>query len=75
MKISDRMIEAVEEMVQREADDEIARIKATLAEEGEDICVDCDDPIDPRRREALPSADRCIHCQTVYERKLRAQHD
>lgn len=56
------MIEAAAEMVDRERDDEIARIQAELAEEGEDICIDCDDPIEPARKAALPSAERCIHC-------------
>lgn len=66
------MIEAAEAMVERERDDEIARIQAELAEEGEDICVECDELIEPARKAALPSAERCIHCQAEYERKSRA---
>lgn len=75
MKVTDRMIEAAEATVQRETDEEIARIRAELAEEGEDFCIDCDDAIDPRRKAAMPSAERCIHCQQAYERSQRAQHD
>lgn len=59
-------------MVDRERDDEIARIQASLAEDGEDICIDCDDPIEPARKAALPSAERCIHCQAQHERNMRA---
>lgn len=66
------MIEAAAEMVDRERDDEIARIQAGLAEEGEDFCIECDDPIEPARKAALPSAERCIPCQKQYERKARA---
>lgn len=72
MRVTERMIEAAAEMVDRERDDEIARIQAELAEEGEDFCIECDDPITPARKAALPSAERCIHCQAEFERKARA---
>ena len=58
MKVSDRMIEAVEAMVEQEREEEIARIRAGLAEEGEDFCIDCDAPIGAARKAALPSAER-----------------
>lgn len=72
MKASERMIEAAAAMVERERDDAIARIQSGLAEEGEDICVSCDEPIEAARKAALPSAERCIHCQSEFERKARA---
>ena len=31
-------------------------------------CVDCGDEIDPARREAMPSAVRCLPCQSDAER-------
>ncbi len=31
-------------------------------------CVDCDDPIDAERLEAIPAAVRCITCQEALER-------
>lgn len=71
MRITERMIEAAEASVARECDQEIARIRAGLAEEGEVVCVDCDEPIGAARKAALPSADRCIDCQQAYERKYR----
>jgi len=71
MKADERMIEAACQMVDRERDDEIARIRAELTEEGEDFCIECDDPIGEARKAALPSAERCIHCQEQYERKMR----
>jgi RNA polymerase-binding transcription factor DksA len=37
---------------------------------GPDLCIDCDTPIPAARRRALPHADRCIGCQTLYERRL-----
>ena len=71
MNITNRMIEAAEANVGRERDNQIARIRAGLAAEGEDICVECDEPIGAARKAALPSAERCIDCQTAYERKMR----
>lgn len=35
--------------------------------DGERICLDCDEPIDPRRVERFPEAARCIGCQEIYE--------
>jgi len=72
VRVTERMIEAAAEMVDRERDDEVARIRAGLAEDGEDICIECDDPIDAARKAALPSAERCIQCQEQHERKARA---
>lgn len=71
MNITERMIEAAEASVRRECDDAVARIRADLRVEGEDFCMDCDDPISPERKAAMPSAERCIDCQQVHERKMR----
>jgi phage/conjugal plasmid C-4 type zinc finger TraR family protein len=71
MKVTDRMIEAAEANVSRECESAIARIRAHLAEEGEDVCIDCDEPIGAARKAALPSAERCIDCQNLFERMLR----
>ena len=32
------------------------------------ICTDCDEPIDLKRLQALPTAKRCQRCQTMYEK-------
>lgn len=31
------------------------------------FCEDCEEPIPEPRRRALPSATRCIHCQSAQE--------
>lgn len=71
METTERMLEAVDAALTKERDVAIARIRAGLAEEGEDICVDCDGPIGPERKAALPSAERCIDCQHMHERTKR----
>ncbi|MEW5687218.1 MAG: TraR/DksA C4-type zinc finger protein [Pseudomonadota bacterium] len=35
------------------------------------LCEGCGDPIEAERREALPAARRCFHCQEAAERRLR----
>jgi len=58
MDLGNRQIEAAEAMVAKEAEDQVARIRASLAEGGEDFCIDCDEPIERRRakrRCLLPS--------------------
>ncbi len=37
-------------------------------------CADCDQPIPLARLEANPTAERCIACQTVFERTEAMQH-
>ena len=74
MNVTERMIEAAEECVRRECDGNVARIREGLATEGEDVCVECDWPIEPARKAALPSAERCIDCQQHYERQFGKGH-
>jgi len=71
MDPSERTLEASEAAIAREREAAIARIRAGLAEPGEDDCVDCDGPIGAARKAAMPSAERCIACQTIHERTQR----
>lgn len=75
MDIGNRQIEAAEAMVALEAEEQVARIRAGLAGPGEADCIACDEPIGAARKAALPSAERCIDCQSAYERTLRAYND
>jgi DnaK suppressor protein len=50
---------------------EIRDIEAALLRIGRDefgICIDCEQPIPLARLEANPTAERCIACQTDFER-------
>ncbi len=37
------------------------------AQAGRTHCVDCEEEIPPRRREAVASCQRCLACQRIYE--------
>lgn len=67
MDIAEHQIEAAERNVALQTDAAIAGIRATLQGEGDEDCEDCGEPIGARRRAALPSATRCIGCQSTFE--------
>lgn len=69
MNSSDRNFDLAEELAEKERQTAILRVRLALAHEGRFDCQDCPHEIEPARREALPSAIRCIACQTAYERK------
>ena len=47
----------------------IARAADALAEPGTAECIGCGEEIEPSRRAALPSARRCIECQSRVEKR------
>lgn len=47
----------------------IARVASALAGAGAAECIGCGDEIEPQRRAVLPSARRCIVCQSRIERR------
>lgn len=67
----ERLIEQGELTVALERDGRIARIRGVLAGDGEDECIDCGAAIDARRKAVLPSAERCVGCQSAHERCRR----
>lgn len=70
-EVGSREIEMAEEMVTREAETGVARIRGSLAAAGLADCEDCGGPIEPLRRAALPSARRCADCQRQSETSKR----
>ena len=55
---------AVSEQIEASINDELARLKARRAPEGESLthCAECEEPIPEARRAALPGVKLCIDC-------------
>lgn len=68
MDLGERSIERAEEFERRQRDAAVQRIRNNLVGLGEDFCLSCGDRIEEARRMALPSAKRCVDCQTKVER-------
>jgi phage/conjugal plasmid C-4 type zinc finger TraR family protein len=64
---SERAIEIAEAATSAMTARAIHAAKAGLAGEGCAECEDCGDDIPAARRAALPSARRCVGCQTAFE--------
>ncbi|WP_391563235.1 TraR/DksA C4-type zinc finger protein [Novosphingobium sp.] len=52
----------------------ITRAKAALDGAGADLCRDCGRDIPAARRVALPSAIRCVTCQSIHEGSGATHH-
>lgn len=68
MDDADRAREATEAEDARKRESMIAEIRASFDAQGREDCVTCGEEIEPARREAMPSAVRCVGCQTLFER-------
>ena len=55
---------AVSEQIEASINDELARLKARRAPEGDSLthCAECEEPIPEARRAALPGVKLCIDC-------------
>lgn len=62
-----RAIELAEQRAEQERDAAVSRTVSALVGAGTADCVDCREPIDPARKAALPSANRCFDCQSLRE--------
>ncbi|WP_417656174.1 TraR/DksA C4-type zinc finger protein [Pseudidiomarina aestuarii] len=68
-------IDEAQEIEQRRRDEAIDYARRRTVENprvvnGVHLCVDCDRGIEPLRLATLPSAVRCVGCQTDYERRI-----
>jgi RNA polymerase-binding transcription factor DksA len=68
MRGSDAALELAEQMAEQEREAGILRVRAALAVEGSEVCENCCQRIGIERRIAVPSACRCVDCQTRLER-------
>lgn len=69
METSERQREAAQRAEEDMRDRAIGRIRNAMCQKGDEFCVDCGNPIGAKRRAAMPSAIRCISCQTSLEKK------
>jgi phage/conjugal plasmid C-4 type zinc finger TraR family protein len=67
MDLGERGLERAEAYERLEKDSAVARIRNSLSGPGEEFCLGCGERIEEARRLALPSATRCIDCQTLLE--------
>lgn len=63
----ERGLERAEDFQRQQDELRVARIRSSLGVEGDEFCRTCGDRIEEARRIALPSATRCIICQTKLE--------
>ena len=61
------IIDRANDEAQRWLDEQIAKNHHAATDDTE--CIDCDEPIGEKRKQAVPWAVRCIKCQTAYEEK------
>ncbi len=45
----------------------VAMVRERLQGQGAEFCIDCDEPIPAKRREAYPSAVCCVECASIRE--------
>lgn len=64
---NERHIEQAQAFDAEQRDRMVHRVRSALRGEGSEECEDCGRHIGARRRAAMPSARRCIACQTKFE--------
>lgn len=69
MEAGNKAHELADLRAEQERDAGIAAASAALVGDGSDICVRCGEEIEPERLAALPSARRCVDCQSKLERE------
>lgn len=66
--------EAVNEQIEvstREAVERARQRNLGANRESRETCAECDEPIPPARREAIPGVQLCIECQQANDRAFR----
>lgn len=66
--MDEKYFEQASALEQRHRDHSQQAVQRQLLGDGQDDCEGCGDSIPHERRKAMPSAIRCIKCQTTFER-------
>ncbi|WP_435656068.1 TraR/DksA C4-type zinc finger protein [Brucella pituitosa] len=71
MMSTNAALELADLRAEQERERGIKAAQQALLQEGREDCVACGAAIEPERREAMPSARRCVECQTELEKAKR----
>lgn len=74
MKLGNFAFELADLRTEQERETGIRAAQAALACQGSPICLVCMEEIEIERRQALPSAKRCLACQQRLERFKRRRN-
>ncbi|MCM0751935.1 molecular chaperone DnaK [Brucella pseudogrignonensis] len=69
METGNKAHELADLRAEQEREAGISAAQNALQQNGFTVCISCGDDIDIERREALPSARRCLDCQERLERQ------
>lgn len=61
------IIDRAQALEQRQRDAALRR-RVPRPQVGREFCLDCEERISEARRKACPNAERCIDCQTTWEK-------
>ncbi|MCW5720413.1 MAG: TraR/DksA C4-type zinc finger protein [Devosia sp.] len=64
----ERDFETAQLRIEQERSAGIGSVLAAMGRTGSDTCDDCGEMIGAARRQAMPSARRCVSCQSTFER-------
>lgn len=59
--------EAAQRFSELERNSQLSAIQAGVTGQGAEFCIDCDEPIEEKRRKVAPFARRCVDCQEMKE--------
>ncbi len=71
--MDEKYLEHAQALEQAERDAATQAAQRACAVVGSAVCVDCDEPIESARREAVPSAMRCFDCQRIFEHRKKGE--
>ena len=68
------MVDAAQELEQRDREAALGRLRIAQSHAPrdarvDDLCIDCDEPIEPKRLLALESTARCASCARDFEQR------
>ena len=66
--MDEKYLEQAARLEQHQRDASVRNAQQALARQGQADCAGCGEAIAPQRRTAVPSATRCMACQSCFER-------